>query len=434
MLDESKINKTYVSYKVYSVIKLKNKYGFRIKFVFSNGDEDIQQIGGFNRKKDANAERDNVIAQLKNHTYIMISNIRFRDYIRYWLEMMRKREEKFKYNSYMSYRNVIENYAISFFGELYLAQINLGHIQRFYNYVTSKHKSVARIAKSVIVTAFEYAKTKNSVSTNPAKNIELPKIIEAKPCKIQNIDVDKTLNIEQIKLLIQKSKETPIYLHILFAVLMGLRKQEINGLKYSDIDFINRKLHLQRQLGVDPKKSKEECAKKTYTKQEIALKTYSSQRILDIPDMVFKAILEEKKRYERNKSRRINDKYNPFQDLGYICCSTYGHPRSKGFHVRYYKALLQENNLPQIRFHDLRHTFATLLLMNNYNLKAVSQLLGHASTIITANVYFDQEKVVIDCVKEITQYINKVKPKGVEEGELNTIKLDTNLVTSRFIE
>ena len=55
---------------------------------------------------------------------------------------------------------------------------------------------------------------------------------------------------------------------------MGLRKQEINGLKYSDIDFINRKLHLQRQLGVDPKKSKEECAKKTYTKQEIALKTY----------------------------------------------------------------------------------------------------------------------------------------------------------------
>lgn len=72
--------------------------------------------------------------------------------------------------------------------------------------------------------------------------------------------------------------------------------------------------------------------------------------------------------------------------------------------------------------------------MNNYNLKAVSQLLGHASTIITANVYFDQEKVVIDCVKEITQYINKVKPKGVEEGELNTIKLDTNLVTSRFIE
>lgn len=434
MLDESKINKTYVSYKVYSVIKLKNKYGFRIKFVFSNGDEDIQQIGGFNRKKDANAERDNVIAQLKNHTYIMISNIRFRDYIRYWLEMMRKREEKFKYNSYMSYRNVIENYAISFFGELYLAQINLGHIQRFYNYVTSKHKSVARIAKSVIVTAFEYAKTKNLVSTNPAKNIELPKIIEAKPCKIQNIDVDKTLNIEQIKLLIQKSKETPIYLHILFAVLMGLRKQEINGLKYSDIDFINRKLHLQRQLGVDPKKSKEECAKKTYTKQEIALKTYSSQRILDIPDMVFEAILEEKKRYERNKSRRINDKYNPFQDLGYICCSTYGHPRSKGFHVRYYKALLQENNLPQIRFHDLRHTFATLLLMNNYNLKAVSQLLGHASTIITANVYFDQEKVVIDCVKEITQYINKVKPKGVEEGELNTIKLDTNLVTSRFIE
>lgn len=185
---------------------------------------------------------------------------------------------------------------------------------------------------------------------------------------------------------------------------------------------------------MDQNKSKAECAKKTYTKQEIALKTYSSQRILDIPDMVFEAILEEKKKYERNRSRRINDKHNTFQDLGYICCSTYGHPRSKGFHVRYYKALLQENNLPKIRFHDLRHTYATLLLINNYDLKAVSQLLGHASTIITANVYFDKEKIVIDCTEEITKYITKVKPKESQEKEnLIIADLDTNSAVSRFI-
>lgn len=262
MLDESKINKTYVSYKVYSVIKLKNKYGFRVKLVFSDGSEDIRQIGGFSRKKDANAERDNVIAQLKNHTYIVIPNIRFREYIRYWLETMRKREKKFAYNSYMSYRNVIENYAIPFFGDLYLTQINIGHIQRFYNYVISKYKSVARLAKPVMMTAFEYAKMKNLVSTNPAENIELPKVIEQKSYKIQQIDMEKTLNLEQIKLLIHKSKETPIYLHILFALLMGLRKQEINGLKYSDIDFINRKLYLQRQLEGGSKQIESRMCKK----------------------------------------------------------------------------------------------------------------------------------------------------------------------------
>ena len=63
------------------------------------------------------------------------------------------------------------------------------------------------------------------------------------------IDVKKTFNIDQVRLLIEKSKETPIHLQIMFAVLIGLRKQEINGLKYSDIDFIHRTLKIQRQLG-----------------------------------------------------------------------------------------------------------------------------------------------------------------------------------------
>ena len=59
----------------------------------------------------------------------------------------------------------------------------------------------------------------------------------------------KTLNEEQVEKLIEGSRNTPIYLHILLAVMMGLRRGEINGLKYSDVDYIHRKLHVQRQLG-----------------------------------------------------------------------------------------------------------------------------------------------------------------------------------------
>ena len=66
------------------------------------------------------------------------------------------------------------------------------------------------------------------------------------------IDTKKTLNEEQVRLLIEKSKDTPIHLQVLFAVLMGLRKQEINGLKYSDIDYIHRTLKVQRQLRKKP--------------------------------------------------------------------------------------------------------------------------------------------------------------------------------------
>lgn len=311
----------------------------------------------------------------------------------------------------------------------------MDHIQKFYNQVAEKHKSVARLSTAVMNTSMEYAKERNLISVNPTLNVNLPKSIEEVPYRVLEIDVEKTLNIEQIKQLIEASKSTPIHLHILFALLMGLRKQEINGLKYSDIDYINRKLYLQRQLGVDPNKTKSECSKKTYTKQEIKLKSYSSERILDIPDMVFEAILEEKQKYEKNRSRRINDKHNPFLDSGYICCSTYGHPRSKGFHLRYYKKLLEENHLPKIRFHDLRHTYTTLLLMNNYNLKAVSQILGHASTVITANVYFDKDKITIDCNYELEDYTKRVTPqdKKLENNKKTIQDLDTNLAIEKYI-
>lgn len=430
MLTDSSFNKIYTDYKVYSVLKLKDKYGFKVKLIFNDGTENTRQIGGFKKKSEANNERDNVITQLKNHTYVVEPKIKFKDFCEYWLENVMKKN--LKYNSYMSYRNVIKNYAISFFGELYINQINISHVQKFYNYVTEKHKSVARLSKAVLNTLFDYAKEKNLIEVNPALNVNLPKCVEEIDAKVLNIDMEKTLSLEETKLLIEKSKETPIYLHILFALLTGLRKQEINGLKYKDIDFVNRKIYLSRQLGVDPNKTKEECAKKTYTKQEIALKSYSSERIIDIPDMLFDAILEERKKYNRNRSRRINDKHNPFLDLGYICCSTYGHPRSKGFHNRYYNKLKKDNNLPDIPFHDLRHTYTTLLLINNFDLKAVSQLLGHANTIITANVYFDKNRIVIDCENELQSYIDRVQPSDETCDKIIDI-MDTNLEIERYI-
>lgn len=433
MLDEELFKKVYIDYKLYSVIKLKDKYGFRIKLYFSDGTDDMIQIGGFNKKSEATKERDKVASQLINHTFVVQPKIKFEEYIRYWLNKVMK--PNLKYNSYMSYRNVIENYAIPFLGNLNIIQINMGHIQKFYNDTASKYKSIALLAKTIMETAMEYAKNKNLIEVNPTSNVSLPKNIEKQNYKTLIIDEEKVLNVEQIKVLIEASKETPIHLQVLFAVLMGLRKQEINAIKYTDIDFVNRKLYLKVQLGRKTEDTIDDCPKKMLTKQEIKLKSYHSERVLDIPDMVFEAILNEKQKYERNRHRRINDKTNPFYDHNYVCCSTYGKPRSKDFHRRYYIKLLEDNNLPNIGFHDLRHTYTTLLLINNHNLKAVSQLLGHASTIITSNRYFDKNKLIIDCTDELNNYINRVKPKElIIDNSIPIIDdLDTNFMIERFI-
>ncbi|MCM1175482.1 MAG: tyrosine-type recombinase/integrase [Blautia sp.] len=162
---------------------------------------------------------------------------------------------------------------------------------------------------------------------------------------------------------------------------------------------------------------------KTFTKQEIRLKTSSSRRELPIPDYVFGAILEERKIYEKRRSRRRIS----FQDLDYICCSSYGRPRSKDFHWKYYKKLLKDNGLPDIRWHDLRSTFCALLLKNDFSPKAVSKLMGHAKEIISVDVYGDNANIIPDEIPELLQYMDEVLPKEAETDDdaLSAIVADT---------
>lgn len=87
--------------------------------------------------------------------------------------------------------------------------------------------------------------------------------------------------MKQLIVLIEASKGTKIHMQILFATLMGLRKSEINGLKFGDVDFVHQKLHISIQLGRLPNSDDVALKPKTKTKQEIKLKTESSDRILD---------------------------------------------------------------------------------------------------------------------------------------------------------
>ena len=119
----------------------------------------------------------------------------------------------------------------------------------------------------------------------------------------------------------------------------------------------------------------------------------------------------------RRDSRTFRRKKREFQDLGYICCSTLVRARSKGFHCRYYKQLLAENGLPDIRWHDLRSTYCTLLLKESFNPKAVSKLMGHAKELITMDVYADNRGIIADGVPEIEEYMKEVLPNP-EETEI----------------
>jgi integrase len=105
---------------------------------------------------------------------------------------------------------------------------------------------------------------KTILANNPAKGIGLPKRIKSTPYHVRNIDTQKTLTMEQINILLENSKNTPIHMQVLFNVLMGLRRSEIIGLKYSDVDFVNRTLRVERQLSKIINTNKEDFAPKTW--------------------------------------------------------------------------------------------------------------------------------------------------------------------------
>lgn len=147
-----------------------------------------------------------------------------------------------------------------------------------------------------------------------------------------------------------------------------------------------------------------------------------------IPDYVFEAILRERQVYEKNKNRRPKE----FQDLDYICCSSYGRARSKGFHWKYYKWLLAENGLPDIRWHDLRSTYCTLLLKESFNPKAVSKLMGHAGELITMDVYGDNKGIIADGVPEIEEYMKEVLPNPGEKERFKRELLEIMIDVTEF--
>ena len=87
--------------------------------------------------------------------------------------------------------------------------------------------------------------------------------------------------------------------------------------------------------------------------------------------------------------------------------------------------MLRDNDLPDVRWHDLRVSYTTLLLKNDFSSKAVSKLMGHSEEIITVDVYGDRQELITDCTVELAEFIEDVVP-DVEKEDVTDIVVDTS--------
>lgn len=158
---------------------------------------------------------------------------------------------------------------------------------------------------------------------------------------------------------------------VMFGIATGLRRGELLALTWSQIDWSQRQLRVEASLekvdGLLRKKSP---------------KTIASRRVVPLPQLAMRALLEQK-RYQRGRFEQLGIAENSstpiFDRLG-----RYWDPGA--FSLAFYRTV-KRSGVPKIRFHDLRHSFASILLSAGVDLKVISELLGHSELAITANQY-----------------------------------------------
>jgi integrase len=186
------------------------------------------------------------------------------------------------------------------------------------------------------------------------------------------------LTPEQAKLLLQAAHEFGDRLEALYvlAIHTGLRQGELLGLKWDDVDLEDGSLQVRRTLAITKNGS-------VFTSP----KTSGSRRSVKLTSKAIEAL---KGHLERQLAEidRVGSLWNPGDSAGLIFASETGEPLDRRVVTKSkFKPLLKRAGLPEIRFHDLRHTCATLLLTRNVNPKIVSEMLGHATIAITLDTY-----------------------------------------------
>jgi integrase len=191
----------------------------------------------------------------------------------------------------------------------------------------------------------------------------------------------KPLSPEQVRQLLDAAHEHPQEALFILALATGMRRGELLGLKWQDINFTEGTLQVRRVLSRTPTRMAEE---KGQHYMEAEPKTAKSRRNILLPPFAIEALKQHHIR-QLEARRKAGDTW---QDHDYVFCSPVGRHLNPGHDVLVQlKILLQKAELPDIRFHDLRHSVATMLLSTGVHPKIVQEILGHSQISMTMDTY-----------------------------------------------
>lgn len=286
-----------------------------------------------------------------------------------WMDVWFENYAKLKVrpSSHQTYRGYINNHIKPYVGSIPLSKLTSLDLQKLYKILLTKGKieriesknqpkglsaKTVRNINQIISSALTLAKEQKLLSSNPAEVCALPKIEHREM---------KTIPVEQLNSFLREAKESGVYEMYYIELATGLRRGELLGLKWEDIDMVNGTIRVQRQV-----------ARIDGEIVEAPLKTKNSYRTVSIGADAIEVLKEQKKKVGNSR---------------YVFPSPNGGPISPDSVLNMLHRVLERAGLPKVRFHDLRHTFATLALQNGVDIKTVSGMLGHFSAGFTLDTY-----------------------------------------------
>ena len=286
-----------------------------------------------------------------------------------WMEVWFQDYAKIKVrpSSHQTYQGYICNHIRPNIGNIPLEKLTSLDLQKFYkkllttgrvDRVEAKGQPKGLSAKTVrnihqiLSSGLKLAQEQRLILTNPAEGCALPRVEHQEM---------KTLTTVQLASFFQEARESGVFELYYLELATGLRRGELLGLKWEDIDLERGDLRVRRQV-----------SRINGEVVEAPLKTKNAYRTLPLAEDTV-SVLREQRRKVGNSP--------------WVFPSPNGGPISPDSVLHMLHRVLKRAGLPKVRFHDLRHTFATLALQNGVDVKTVSGMLGHFSAGFTLDTY-----------------------------------------------
>lgn len=296
----------------------------------------------------------------------------FSDYLLFWLQWKRNTWEEV---TYASYHTIVASLAAPYFAEkkIRLNQLTAFDIQGYYTYMLTVRKNKGNTVvhhHANLRKALADAVKLKLIPYNPAMDVDRP--------KIDNF-VSPYYTADELADVLALFKGTKMELPVMLAAYYGLRRSEVMGLRWQSIDFTNNCITISHKLEIARIDGEQKVITKDRTKNKASFRS--------LPLIPFIAELLKSKKQEQEVRRKICGKDYNRKYLDYICVDDMGNIIKPDYVTRTFHDTLVGSQMKVARFHDLRHSCASLLLANGISIKEIQVWLGHSNFSTTANIY-----------------------------------------------